>query len=317
MITNADHGASHAFMLCQAMKLNEIEAFDAVMRTGSTMRAAELLGISQPAISRALARLASSTRLTLFRTIRGRLVPTPEAELFHAEVRTAFAGIDTLKSKAASIREFGSGALRIACFPALGLSFVPKAIRRFREAEPQASVTLNILGSTAVRDQVAEGRYDIGLSADEIDTTHVAAQPFMTPHAVCVMRPDHPLAARDIIRPVDIASHPFIALSPEDTVQRRLQRLFVEAGVEPRIVVETQYSETVCNLALEGVGIGIANAASVRASGFEQRGLLVKPFDPPLGFKALLLTHPTRIKSALAEKLLTSLFEVRNQLGAG
>jgi DNA-binding transcriptional LysR family regulator len=299
------------------MKLNEIEAFDAVMRTGSTMRAAELLGISQPAISRALARLASSTRLALFRTIRGRLVPTPEAELFHAEVRAAFAGIDRLKSKAASIREFGSGALRIACFPALGLSFLPKVVRRFREIEPQASVTLNILGSTVVRDQVAEGRYDIGLSADEIDTTHVAAQPFMTPRAVCVMRGDHPLAARDVIRPADIGAHPFIALSPEDTVQRRLVRLFAEAGIEPRIVVETQYSETVCNLALEGVGIGIANAASVRSSGFEQRGLLVKPFEPELSFRALLLMHPTRLKSALAESFLTCLFQVRNQIGAG
>jgi DNA-binding transcriptional LysR family regulator len=317
MFANAVHGAVHALMLCSSMKLNEIEAFDAVMRAGSTMRAAELLGISQPAISRALARLASSTRLTLFRTIRGRLVPTPEAELFHAEVRGAFAGIDRLKSKAASIREFGSGALRIACFPALGLSFVPKAIRLFREAEPQASVTLNILGSTAVRDQVAEGRYDIGLSADEIDTTHVSAQPFMTPRAVCVMRWDHPLAACDLIRPADIGTHPFIALSPEDTVQRRLQRLFTEAGIEPRIAVETQYSETVCNLALEGVGIGIANAASVRSSGFEQRGLVVKPFEPELSFRALLLTHPTRLKSALAERFLTCLFQIRNQLGAG
>lgn len=117
------------------MKLNEVEAFDAVMRTGSTMRAAELLGISQPAISRALARLATSTRLTLFKTVRGRLIPTPEAELFQTEVRTAFAGIDRLKSKAASIREFGTGTLRIACFPALGLSFVPKAIRLFRDIE--------------------------------------------------------------------------------------------------------------------------------------------------------------------------------------
>jgi DNA-binding transcriptional LysR family regulator len=317
MITNAEHEVYHAFRLCIFMKLNEVEAFDAVMRTGSTMRAAELLGISQPAISRALARLATSTRLTLFRTVRGRLIPTPEAELFHTEVRTAFAGIDRLKSKAASIREFGTGTLRIACFPALGLSFVPKAIRLFRDIEAQATVTLNILGSTMVRDQIAEGRYDIGLSADEIDTTHVSAQIFMTPRAVCVMRADHPLAAMDVIRPADIAPHPFISLSPEDTVQRRLQRIFSDAGVEPRIVVETQYSETVCNLALEGVGVGIANTISVRSSGFEQRGLVSRRFEPELGFRALLLTHPTRLKSALAERFLTCLFQVRNQLGAG
>jgi DNA-binding transcriptional LysR family regulator len=299
------------------MKLNEIEAFDAVMRTGSTMRAADLLGISQPAVSRALARLATSTRLTLFKTIRGRLVPTPEAELFHAEVTGAFAGLDRLKAKAAAIREFGTGTLRIACFPALGLSFVPKAVRLFREREPNATVTLNIMGSAAVRDQIAERRYDIGLTADEIDATHVLAQPFMTPRAVCVFRRGHALESTATVTPADIAPHPFIALSPEDTVQRRLARIFEEAGVEPRIVVETQYSETVCNLALEGVGVGVANAVSVRSSSFEQRGLSVRPFMPEISFRALTVFPAVGLRSALADSFLASLYDVRNQLGAG
>jgi DNA-binding transcriptional LysR family regulator len=299
------------------MKLNEIEAFDAVMRTGSTMRAADLLGISQPAISRALARLASSTRLTLFKTVRGRLVATPEAELFHAEVRSTFAGLDRLKAKAATIREFGTGTLRVACFPALGLSFVPKAVRLFREREPNATVTLNIMGSATARDQVADGRYDIGLTADEIDTTHVAAQVFMTPRAVCVFARGHPLEACESVTVTDLAAHPLVALSPEDTVQRRLARLFQDAGVQPRIVVETQYSETVCNLALEGVGAGVANAVSVRASGFEKRGLCVRPFVPEISFRALTVFPAVGLRSALADRFLACLYDVRNQLGAG
>lgn len=76
------------------MHLGELEAFDAVMRMGSTSRAAEFLGISQPAVSRAVARLARSTRLTLFRQVGGRLVPTPEAIALHEEVERAFIGMD-------------------------------------------------------------------------------------------------------------------------------------------------------------------------------------------------------------------------------
>jgi DNA-binding transcriptional LysR family regulator len=299
------------------MKLNEIACFDAVMRTGSTMRAADLLGVSQPAISRALARLALSTRLTLFKTMRGRLVPTPEAELFHREVAAAFAGLDRLKAKAAAIREFGTGTLRIACYPALGLSFVPKAVRLFREQESNATVTLNIMGSSAVRDQIADRRYDIGLTADEIDTTHVTAQLFMTPRAVCVFRQGHPLEAHDVVTPADLAPHPFLALSPEDTVQRRLSRIFADSGVDLRTVVETQYSETVCNLALEGVGVGIANLVSVRASNFEQRGLVFRPFAPAVSFRALTVFPAVGLRSALADRFLECLYTVRNQLGAG
>ncbi len=169
----------------------------------------------------------------------------------------------------------------------------------------------------ATRDQIAEGRYDIGLCADEIETTHVAAQSFMTPRAVCVMPQGHPLTAKTVVDLVALAEHPFIALSPEDTVQRQLLRICAEAEVQLRVAVETQYSETVCNLALEGVGVGLANAIAVKASSFTQRGLVVRPFEPPLHFKALLVTHPTRIRSALADRFMTCLFEVRNQLGAG
>ncbi len=70
-----------------------------------------------------------------------------------------------------------------------------------------ATVTLNILGSVATRDQVAEGRYDIGLCADEVDATYVSSQSFMTPRAVCVMPQGHPLAALKVVTPADLAAH--------------------------------------------------------------------------------------------------------------
>ncbi len=100
-------------------------------------------------------------------------------------------------------------------------------------------------------------------------------------------------------------------------MQRQLLRICADDGVEPRIAVETQYSETVCNLALEGAGIGLANAVAVKASGFEKRGLVVRPFEPALTFKALVVLHPTRIRSALADRFLNCLYEIRNQMGAG
>jgi DNA-binding transcriptional LysR family regulator len=139
----------------------------------------------------------------------------------------------------------------------------------------------------------------------------------MTPRAVCVMKRGHALEAHEVVTPADIAPYPFIALSPEDTVQRRVARIFGDAGIEPRIVVETQYSETVCNLALEGVGVGIANAISVRSSDFEKRGLSIRRFEPEISFRALTLFPPMRLRSALTDRFVNCLFSVRNQLGAG
>jgi DNA-binding transcriptional LysR family regulator len=297
------------------MTFAEIEAFDAVMRLRSTNRAAEALGVSQPAISRALARLSASTGITLFETVRGRLVPTPEGVLFHQEVRQSFVGLDRLRSRAAGIREFGTGSLRVACYPALGLSFMPKAVRRFRDMRPQCNLTLTVCGSVAARDLVVGGQVDLALAADEVDITHVDAQIFMTPYAVCVLRKDHPLARKEQIAPMDLVDEDLIALSPDDTVQKKIEAAFTQAGVRPRTMVETQYSETVCNLALEGVGVGIANAMSFRASHFDQRGLAARTFVPTIAFRALLLTPTDRQRSQDASAFIKALHDVRNTFG--
>ncbi|MBB6355828.1 LysR substrate-binding domain-containing protein [Aminobacter aganoensis] len=297
------------------MHLGELEAFDAVMRMGSTNRAADFLGISQPAISRAIGRLAKSTRLTLFRQVGGRLVPTPEALSLHEEVQRAFVGLDQLRARAAMIREFGAGGLRLACYPALGLSFAPRAIQRYRAKDRSGHVTLLIAGSNAVRDMVASGQADVGLAADEIDASRVSTQPFMSAPAVCVMPAGHRLASYETVAPRDLAGEPFIALSPDDTARRRVERIFEEAGVQARTVVETQYSEVVCNLALEGVGIGIANSMTFKASKFENRGLIARPFHPQIAFRALVLTAKERVKSAQTQALIAALHDTRGQFG--
>src|SRR5687768_14226010 len=136
------------------------------MTSGSASRASELLGVTQPAISRSVADLEAAVGFSLFDRVRGRLVPTPEGQMFFRDVNASFAGLDRLRSAAARIRDFGSGGIRIASLAALGSTLVPRAIRAFREAHPQIAITLQIASSSAVRHLVAHQQFDIGLAAD-------------------------------------------------------------------------------------------------------------------------------------------------------
>ncbi|MFN3157433.1 LysR family transcriptional regulator, partial [Marivita cryptomonadis] len=103
----------------------QLEAFNAVMISGSTVRAAELMGVTQPAVSRLIAELEAAVRFGLFDRVRGRLVPTPEGKLFHREVEASFVGLDRLQNAAASIRDYGTGSIRIASLAAAGTVIVP------------------------------------------------------------------------------------------------------------------------------------------------------------------------------------------------
>lgn len=262
------------------------------MTTGSASRAAELLRVSQPAVSRALAELESVVGFALFNRVRSRLVPTAEGQLFFADVGASFASLDRLRSSAARIRDFGSGTIRLASLAALGSTLVPRAIRKFRDSYPHMAITLQVASSAAVRDLVVNGQFGIGLAADEVDLSGVEHRLFGSFRAVCALPPGHDLRGRKVIRPEDLDGQAFVALAPEDRARAEMNRVFDEAGARPDIVVETPNAATVCALVLEGVGIGLVNP--VAADGFAERGLVFRPFEPAIYFKAHLLFRPGR-----------------------
>lgn len=293
------------------LTFRQLEAFHGVMISGSASRAAELLQVSQPAISRALGELEQEVGFALFDRVRGRLVPTPEGQLFFADVGANFAGLDRLRAAAARIRDFGSGSIRLASLAALGSTLVPRAIRRFRDAHPGIAITLHVASSAIVRDLVAGGQFELGLAADEVDLFGIDHRVFGSFRAVCVLPPGHDLASRKVIRPADLHGQPFVALAPEDRARARTNLVLEDAGVRPDVVVETPNSATVCALALEGVGVGLANPMAT--DGFAERGLLLRPFEPAVYFKTYLLFRPDMQKALLVKALTAELLHARSQ----
>lgn len=291
------------------MNSRQLEIFAAVMKAGTISRAAELLGITQPGVSRTIAELERSVGFLLFDRVRNRIIATPEARLFYAQVQASFLGMDTLRATAARIRDHGTGQLRIGSLSALGSSLVPKAVRRFREKRPDIAVTLMVLPSRDVRDGVASGAFDIGLAADEIDVSGVLHQPFVQPRVLCALPLGHPLAEKEIIGPLDLHGIAFVAYVPEDRARQRLDRIFTEAGAQPDIVVETIYAATVCALVAEGVGVGLVSPYAV--AGAAPTRLVLRPFEPAVHSKSLLILPLDRPKSQLVRDFIDCLMAAR------
>ena len=104
------------------MRLRHIEVFHAVMQTGSVSKAAELLGISQPAASKVLSHAESALGFRLFERIKGRLRPTAEAALLFVEVEKIQDGMGQVRSLAENLQRRPEGRLHIGCLPSLALS---------------------------------------------------------------------------------------------------------------------------------------------------------------------------------------------------
>jgi DNA-binding transcriptional LysR family regulator len=294
------------------MRFAEIETFRALMRSGSTSKAAALLHVTQPAVSQSLKRLETQAGMVLFSRTGGRLVPTPEAYALLGEVERVFIGMDAIEHRLRGLRDFGVNQLNISCYPAFGLGFMPRALARLQannEGSPWPQVSLQVLSSKDVRDRVAAGVSDFGLMADEMSLDGIEHSTFARFPGVVVMPPRHALARFKTVKPAQLAELPFLALNPEDASRRRLEAAMAEHGVSLRVAVNTPYAASVCEMALRGLGVGLVNP--ITALDYAERGLIVRQLSVNVSFTCLLALPVGRVLSGTAMQFLS---HMRQQL---
>ncbi len=287
------------------MEMRDVQVFRAVMQAGTTSKAATLLGISQPAVSQSIRKFEAACELRLFERLRGRLVPTQEATSLMVEVDRCFTGFEMIEHRIRSLKSFGLGRLSVGSFPALGTGFMPRAIASFNLDRRQIQLSFQVMSSREIYQQVTAGQLDFGLMADELAVAGLEHSKFATVPSVLVMNGDHPLARKKNLDVDDLANHPFIALNPEDVGRRALESALAAQGKALRSVIETPYSNSVCEFALRGVGMGMAHP--VMALDYVSRGLLLKPLPVDVAATALLVFRPGVPLSENAKELLRAM----------
>jgi DNA-binding transcriptional LysR family regulator len=293
------------------MNLRQIEAFSAIMLTGSVSQAARHIGVSQPAVSRLIAQLERSLDMSLFSREKGRIRPTAEAVTLHEEVRRAFIGIEKLKQIARDIKTFSRGHLRIASLPALSFGFLPKVIARFNALHPDVTITVQTQSSPLIIEWVAAQQFDLGLASGAADSVAVNHEVFSSTVGVCVMPPGHRLQKKAVIRPKDLDGEPFISLGSDYMPRYAVDAAFEAAKIRRRLLIETPFAATVCGCVLEGLGVSIVNPFT--ADDFVDRGIVIRPFAPAIPLQTQLLYPAHRPRSRLVSEFVSVLRTVRDE----
>lgn len=238
----------------------QLEAFRAVMLTGSITAGAVHLRVTQPAVTRLVRDLERKLGFRLFERFRGRLTPTAPALEFYYEIEKCFVGLDRIAKAASDIRQGRAGRLRIAAIPALAVGVLPQLLAAYLAERPQIRIDVVDGSSPEIAHWVADGMFDLGFGT--LAATHPAVDIHRLPGmpAVAVMSKDHPLAAQPVIGPADLDGHGLIMLAATTRLRMQLDAVLKEAGIEPRLRVETPLSSIACALAAAGAGVAVVEA---------------------------------------------------------
>lgn len=272
------------------------------MISGTVTQAANMLCVSQPAVSHILSDLEHSLGLKLFIRAKRRLIPTEEARALFDEVQRAFTGLQQIEQAAASIRQYHRGHLRLITFPSLASTLMVDLIARFCDRYPEIAVSLEVQPTQRVYDWIISHQCDLGLLASPIGTAGVAGDTIATAYAVCVLPGLHPLAANEVIRPQDLAALPFISFKGDSAFRHAVDRIFDDAAVARDMKLEARSAEGICGLVAAGLGVSIIGPA-VSLDAFP-RGIAVRPFAPEIKQELVLVHAANRPLSRLSEQFI-------------
>lgn len=250
------------------MEMIEIEAFLAVARSGQFSRAALLLNLSQPAVSRRIETLERELGHRLFDRIpQGvRLTAVGDALLPYAERVTA-AATDGIRA----VREHDDGLAGRISFSLVGTlasTGLPRRLRAFRAAYPGVQVTIRTARSDDVSQAVRQGEADIGLRYFADPSPTLVSLPVSEERLVIASAPDAALAGQDHLEPAMLADQSWVSYplgrgsSGEPFARLLLQRLGL-AGIEPGTMIEIDSLTAQKRLVEAGFGIGMLPVSAI------------------------------------------------------
>jgi len=268
------------------VKLRQLEAMRAVLARGTTTHAAELMGLTQSAVSRLITQLERELGFSLFDRRHGRLLITPEGQQFFAVAEKVLAGIDQITATARDIQTLGTGTVRIIAMPALGYGLLPETIAAVKERFNNVKISIDVGARQEIEKGIANAHYDFGLATLPIEHESIDIEPLCGVEAVCVTPPDHPLAARKVIHAHDLENEQFISVEPGALFRYRTDELFGRLGIRRKIGVEAQSTIMVCNMVATGIGVSIVHPFI--AESFGDR-VAARRFEPGIRFEYGLL----------------------------
>jgi LysR family transcriptional regulator, transcription activator of glutamate synthase operon len=247
------------------MNTDELRWFAALAERQNMTATARELHISQPALSRAVARLETAVGVPLFDR-RGRVLAlNHHGRRYLEHVRRALEELDAGAAAVAEVADAERGELRLWFLHTLGSWLVPALVGAYREEHPKVRFRLAQRGAPALLAGFAAGDADLVLMGPRPAARRLAWQRLVTEPLLLAVPPRHRLAGRSRIRLEEVADEPMVAMRPGNALRTLTDGLCRAAGFEPRIAFEGDEVATLRGLVAAGLGVAVVPPPRVAA----------------------------------------------------
>ena len=239
------------------LNLDQLRIFHAVAQSRSFTRAADLVNLTQPGISKHIKQMEEYFGLRLFDRTGKKVTLTEPGQILYEASREIMATMDAAERRIDDVKGLHGGKLRLGTSFPVGVYLLPNVLAEFRRRFPAVEVKLEISVSETIETKLLANELDLGLLSHVTRDSRLLAKVFMTDELVVIVPGIHKWATKRRIRPQDLAGETFIVAArgagTRTVVEERLNAL----GIVLPHVLEFGNLEGVKHAVEAGLGVSI------------------------------------------------------------
>ncbi|MCA8989863.1 MAG: LysR family transcriptional regulator [Planctomycetaceae bacterium] len=240
------------------MEIDQLRYFLCVAEQGNFTRAAEELGISQPAMSRSIQKLEEELGQPVLER-KSRTVSLTEAGvLLQSRAQQVLAILED--TKAEIIDDGKSGRIRLGAIPTIAPYFLPHILQNFSQEFPEATVLVQENTTDALIKSCSQGEIDLAILALPIPARYLEYEELFEEELLLVLPPEHPLVAKEQVKLSDVEPYPFVLLGEAHCLTDSIVSFCRQKSFQPVAVERTSQLAMVQELVSLSHGVSMIPA---------------------------------------------------------
>lgn len=239
--------------------VHQLRLLTAVVDHGGFTRAADALGLSQPAVSHQVKALSALVGLQLIEVIGRRARPTQAGRILYGHARSILAGFSAAGEALDGLRGLRGGTVRLAGDTTVGIYVLPDLLGAFRRQHPGIQARLDVGNRAHIYERLMAGHVDFAVTGRLWDDPQVplAVRPFLPNELIAVASRGHRLAGARSVSLSSLAREPFIVREAGSGTRETTEEAFRRAGLSLRPVMELASNGAIKRAVAQDLGVSI------------------------------------------------------------
>lgn len=252
--------------MIHGMEMRHLQTFVIAAESQSFTRAAEILRLTQAAVSQHVAALEKELRTVLFDRGPRSVVLTDTGRRVYDQARTILGLVDEIHHTAGRQSSVVTGTIKIACSTVPSEWLLPELLVRFRKHYPDILESVSVSDSASAIAAVESGAAEVGLVGELPRAANLCAKSIAQDELKLVVSPDHELARTKCATPDDLRGQPMIVRESGSGSRRCVEQALSKAGLattDLRFSMEVNSNDAIRAAVERGVGISFLSTRAI------------------------------------------------------